>query len=243
MELDPVSSSDVLDEEEDSDLHILMVDPDPPLSETDAEATSVESGFTMEVPQEPVPEDSDVDIRTGKVKDPSPWSEPLTFTYKGRSVLEDHQRFAAEVLRQESKLWDRHQVENNPSLFYQEYFLDQQKLSDVRSEGQTKIQHFNVKVTRQEPSENASASSRANKEKLEAKFKVALSSLYEAFEEAYQFEHPEFIVGLRNHLVKTVVTQMTNLFASSRCRSCFRGRRMDAAWRLRHFETLLPYLI
>ena len=150
-----------------------------------AEATSVQSGFTVEVPQEALPEDSDIDIRTGKVKDPSPWSKPLTFTYKDRSVLEDHQRFAAEVLRQEPKLWDRHQVENTPSLFYQEYFLDQQKLSDVRSKGQTKIQHFNVKVTRQEPSENANASSKANKGQLEAKFKLALSSLYEAFEEAF----------------------------------------------------------
>ena len=35
MQLDPVSSSEVLDEEGDSDLHILMVDPDPLLSETD----------------------------------------------------------------------------------------------------------------------------------------------------------------------------------------------------------------
>ena len=34
MHLDPVSSSEVLDEEGDSDLHILMVDPDPPLLET-----------------------------------------------------------------------------------------------------------------------------------------------------------------------------------------------------------------
>ena len=50
-------------------------------------------------------------------------------------------------------------------------------------------------------------------------------------------------MDLRNHLVKTAVTQMTSLFASSRCRSCYRGRRMDAAGRLRLFEMLLPYLI
>ena len=35
MHLDPVSSSKVLDEEGESDLHILMVDPNPPLSKTD----------------------------------------------------------------------------------------------------------------------------------------------------------------------------------------------------------------
>ena len=63
-----------------------------------AEATSVEPNFTVEIPQETLPEDSDVDIRSGKVKDPSSWCKPLTFTYKGRSVLEDHQIFAAEVL-------------------------------------------------------------------------------------------------------------------------------------------------
>ena len=35
---------------------------------------------------------------------------------------------------------------------------------------------------------------------------------------------------------------ITSLFTSSRCRTCYRGRRMDAMWRLRCFETLLPYL-
>ena len=68
-----------------------------------------------------------------------------------------------EVLRQEPKLWDRHQVENNPSLFYQAYFLDQQKISDVRSKGTLKIQRFNVKVTRQAPKEDSTASSKATR--------------------------------------------------------------------------------
>ena len=104
-----------------------------------SESTSVEPNFNVEIPQEVLPDDSGVDPRMGKVKDPSPWSEPLTFTYKGRSVLEDHQRFAAKVLRQESAIWDHHQVENNPSQFYQGYFLDQQKISDVRSKGQYNI--------------------------------------------------------------------------------------------------------
>ena len=107
--------------------------------------------------------------------------EPIRFTYKSRSVLKDHQRFAVEVLRQEPKLWDCHQVENNPSLFYEAYFLDQQKIADVRSKGQLKIQQFNVKVTRQAPDKDSAASSKANREKLEAKFKVALTHLYEGF--------------------------------------------------------------
>ena len=97
-------------------------------------------------------------------------------------------------------------------------------------------------MTRKAPEENSSASSKANREKLEAKFKAALTSLYEAFEEAFQFDHPEFIADLRNHLIKSSVTQIISLFASSQCRSCYRGRRMDAVWRLRRFETLLPYM-
>ena len=36
---------------------------------------------------------------------------------------------------------------------------------------------------------------------------------------------------------------MTNLFASSRCRTCYRGRRQDPAWRRTRFRTLLPFLI
>ena len=66
--------------------------------------------------------------------------------------------------------------------------------------------------------------------------------MYQAFEEAFPFESPEFITELRNHLVKTAVTHITSLFASSRCRNCHRGCRMDAVWQLRRFETLLPYL-
>ena len=56
-----------------------------------SEPTSVEPGFTVEILQETPPDNSDFELRTGKFKDPSPWSEPLMFTYKGRSVLEDHQ--------------------------------------------------------------------------------------------------------------------------------------------------------
>ena len=111
------------------------------------EATRVEPDFTLQIPQEPLAEDSDVDLRMGKIKDHAPWTEPLTFTYRDRSVLEDHQKFAAEVCGRSRKSgiatrW------RTTRLFYQEYFLDQQKISDVRSKGQAKIQHFNVKVTR-----------------------------------------------------------------------------------------------
>ena len=35
---------------------------------------------------------------------------------------------------------------------------------------------------------------------------------------------------------------MTSLFASSRCRTCYRGRHMDAAWRQSRFDTLLLFL-
>ena len=49
-QLDAVSSSVVLDEEGDSDLHILVMDPDPPLSETDVVIESVLSSLISESP-------------------------------------------------------------------------------------------------------------------------------------------------------------------------------------------------
>ena len=187
-------------------------------------------------------EDSDLDLRTGEIREPHPWTDPIQFTYNSHSVLEDHQRFAEEVLRHESDLWDRTRVDNNPSLFYHAYFLDQQKIHEVRTKGTMRIQQFNVNVTRQSPNKDVTNSSRANREMLESKFRIALTHIYRAFEVAFQFEHPEFISDLRNHLVKTAVTQISSLFASAHCRSCHRGRRMDAVWKLRRFKTLLPYL-
>ena len=190
------------------------------------------SQTTVEFPLEPSPDDSDVDLDTGETQD-SAFSKPgsLKLTYDARLVLEHHQNFTSTVLEREPDLWDRLQVDCNPSQFYQEYFLDQQKIHDVLSRGYSRVQAFNVWVTRQEPQSPTqwTASSKEGKEKLEAKFKQALTSLYEAFETAYQFEHSEFISDLRNHLVKTAVTQITSLFASSRCRACYRGRHMDAA--------------
>ena len=205
-------------------------------------STLVKPEFVVKLPTEDPQEDSDIDLRTGEVRESHPWKAPLQFKFQSLSVLEDHQRFAQEVLRQEPNIWDRVRVENNPSLFYHAYFLDQQKINEVRTKETIKIQQFNVKVTRQAPGKDVSASSKANRERLEAKFRVALTHMYQAFEEAFQFEQPELINDLRNHLVKPAITQITSLFASSRCRVCHRGRRMDAVWRIRRFETCLPYL-
>ena len=166
--------------------------------------------ITVEFPQELLHEDSDVDLETGEVNlSLASQSTAIKMTYKARSVLEYHQDFASSVLQREPDTWDRLQVDRNPSQFYQEYFLDQQKINDVRSRGHSRIQAFNVRVTRQEPQSPTqwAASSKAGKEKLEAKFRQALASLYNAFEAAYQFEHSE----------------ITSLFASSRCRTCYRG--------------------
>ena len=203
-------------------------------------SSTLKDDFSVQLPQEDPQEDSEIDVLTGEVQ--SPKTTPIQFSFQALSILEDHQRFAQEVLKLESDTWDRNKVERNPSLFYHAYFLDQQKLHEVRQRGNIRIQQFNVKVTRQSPDTDTPTSSRYNREKLEAKFKVAISSLYHAFEEAFQFESSEFIEDLSNHLVKNSVAQITSLFASSRCRTCHRGRRMDATWRLRRFETLLPFL-
>ena len=197
----------------------------------------------VEFPSDPLPGDSDVDLDTGETQHASILNG-IKLTYDSNSVLEDHRAFASTVLGKEPEQWDRLQVDRNPSQFYQEYFLDQQKIHDVRSKGHSRIQAFNVRVTRQEPQSPTvwMASRKEGKEKLEAKFKQALTSLYDAFEMAYQFEHPEFISDLRNHLVKTAVTQITSFYASSRCRTCYRGRQMDAAWRRSRFDNLLPFM-
>ena len=66
--------------------------------------------------------------------------------------------------------------------------------------------------------------------------------MYEAFEEAYTLEHPELIEELPDHLVKPTMAQISNLFASSRCRTCYSGRHQTAAWRWSRFDTLAPLL-
>ena len=55
-----------------------------------SKSASAEPGLTVEFPQEPFQEDSDIDLKTGEVGIPTPWCESLKFTYKARSVLEDH---------------------------------------------------------------------------------------------------------------------------------------------------------
>ena len=142
-------------------------------------STAIEPEFVVELPQEDPHEDSDIDLKTGEVKKPNLWREPICFSYRSLSVLEDHQRFANEVLKQEPGSWDRVQVENNPGLFYHAYFLDRQKINEVRTKGTVKIQQFNVKVTRQPPEKDVSTSSRTNREMLEAKFRVALTHIYQ----------------------------------------------------------------
>ena len=191
----------------------------------------------LEFPQEPLQEDSDVDLETGEVRIPtSSCPEAIKMTYKARLVLEDHQEFTAAVLLRERNIWDHHQVENNPSLFY--VLLGP---GDVRSEGQAKIQTSTSGWPGRSPARRP-AVARLTKRSWRPNSGPPLSSLYEAFEDAYQFEHSELIADLRNHLVKTAVTQMTSLFTSSRCRTCYKGRHMDATWRRSRFETLLPFL-
>ena len=202
-------------------------------------SSTIKDDFSVQLPSEDPQEDSEIDMLTGEIK--SFKSAPVQFSFQALSILEDHQRFAQEVLKLEPDSWDRTKVESNPSLFYHAYFLDQQKLNEVRQRGNVRIQQFNVKITRQPSDTDTPTSSRYNREKLEAKFKVAISNLYHAFEDAFQFESSDFIEDLSSHLVKNAITQIISLFASSRCRT-YHGRRMDANWILRRFETLLPFL-
>ena len=126
----------------------------------------IKTDFTVQLPQDDPQEDSEIDILTGEIKGPK--TMPAQFSFQALSILEDHQRFAQEVLKLEPDSWDRTKVESNPSLFYHAYFLDQQKLSEVRQRSTVRIQQFNIKITRQPSDKDTPASSRYNGEKLES---------------------------------------------------------------------------
>ena len=93
-------------------------------------SSTIKTDFAVQLPQEDPQEDSEIDVLTGEIKCPK--TMPAQLSFQALSILEDHQRFAQEVLKLEPDSWDRTKVESNPSLFYHAYFLDQQKLSEVR---------------------------------------------------------------------------------------------------------------
>ena len=119
-------------------------------------------------------------------------------------------------------IWDREKVAIAPDLFYESYFKDFQYLTDLRQKGITRIQSYNLKVTRQEskPKEEVAASSKAQREQPEAKFRTAPLKMYKAFEDAATFGQPDFVLELRDQLVNPAISHMANLFVSARCRTC-----------------------
>ena len=66
--------------------------------------------------------------------------------------------------------------------------------------------------------------------------------MYKAFEQAFIFEHSEMIVQLRDELVNPAIAHMAIFFITSRCRTCCKRRRLDAAWRRSRFNTVLPLI-
>ena len=167
---------------------------------------------------------------------------PNKFAYKLKPNSDDYEAFAQAITTKEAPLWDRELVSAHADLFYHAYFQDHQIMTELRQKAQARIQFFNVKVTRQEEKKDEAPSSRDNKLRLEAKFRSALRQMYEAFEEAYTLEQPELIEDLREHLVKPAIAQITGLFVSSRCRTCYSGRQQSAVWRLSRFDTLVPIM-
>ena len=126
--------------------HLAQLEDDTRRQEGVQLSSSIKADFTVQLPREDPQEDSEIDILTGEIK--SPKATPMQFSFQALSVLEDHQRFAQEVLKLEPNSWDRTKVESNPSLFYHAYFTDQQKLNEVLQRSTVRIQQFNVKVTR-----------------------------------------------------------------------------------------------
>ena len=221
------------------------------------EKLSTEASIPMEVTSKPTAatkieavhqsaqDDSDVDLETGKIFVPTlPISDAEVLTYKTDANIEDCKGFASVITFRESSIWDREKVAVAPDLFYESYFKDFQHITDLRQKSVTRIQFHNLKVTRQEPKskEELAASSKAQREQLEAKFRTALLKMYEAFEDAAAFGQPDFVIELQDQLVNPAISHMSNLFVSSRCRTCYRGRTQDPAWRRTRFRTLLPFL-
>ena len=199
----------------------------------------------IEAAHQPAQDDSDVDLETGKIFVPTlPISDAEVLTYKTDANIEDCKGFASVITFRESSIWDREKVAVAPDLFYESYFKDFQHITDLRQKSVTRIQFHNLKVTRQEPKskEELAASSKAQREQLEAKFRTALLKMYEAFEDAAAFGQPDFVTELQDQLVNPAISHMSNLFVSSRCRTCYRGRTQDPAWRRTRFRTLLPFL-
>ena len=132
--------------------------------------TSRPSKETSMKPEPPIEaqEDSDVDLATGEISIPTlPTNESQALVYKPNASIEDYKTFAMIMLQRESHLWDSDAVWLRPDLFYESYFQDHQDLMDLRQKGNSRIQSFNIKVTRQEKSRsNDIASSTANREKL-----------------------------------------------------------------------------
>ena len=133
---------------------------------------------------------------------------------------DDYKVFSQTIVSKEAPLWDREKVRLHADVFYHSYFQDFQLMSDLKQKAQSRIQSFNIRVTRQDD-KNDQSSSQANKQRLEAKFRKALHQMYKAFGEAYTLQQPELIEDLRDHLVKPAIAQITSLFVSSRCRTCY----------------------
>ena len=190
----------------------------------------------------PIHDNSDMDLETGEVSVPTKApDEPSKFSYKLKPNTTDYEVFAQTVAARETPLRDREKVREHADLFYHAYFQDFQLMLDLKQKAQSRIQSFNVRVSRQD-SKNDESSSQANKQRLKAKFRTALNQMYEAFEEAFTLEQLELIEDLRDHLVKPAIAQISNLFTSSRCRTCHSRRHQGAAWRRSHFGTLAPLL-
>ena len=191
-------------------------------------------------------EDSDVDLETGNISVPTlPITDTEVLAYKTDANIEDYKAFASVITYRESSVWDGEKAAIAPDPFYESYFQDHQYISDLRTKSITRIQSYNLKVTRQEArsKEEVAASSKAQREQLEAKFRTALLKMYEAFEDAATFGQPDFVTKIRDQMVNSAISHMVNLFSSSRCRTCYRGRMQDPAWRRTKLHTLLPFLV
>ena len=158
MQLDSESGDE--DDDEDGDLHLLMLAPDL-LMDQDATMDSVLFFPSSHTVTDPLMASANPFVEGGASNSQAGISPPDIAPENTSTTM------------------------NTPVVSIPTYFLDQQKLSGVRQKGTVRIQQFNVKVTRQSPDRDYATSSRANRKRLEAKFRLALTQMYQAFEEAF----------------------------------------------------------
>ena len=101
------------------------------------------SDTTITFKTTPVQGDSDVDLETGETSIPmQPSPEPSKLIYKTNPSTFNYKFFARTITSKEAPLRDKEKTQHHADLYYESYFQDFQRITDLRQKGQAWIQSF-----------------------------------------------------------------------------------------------------